>query len=229
MNKGLPQNRCGSPFSVVIDPSSPRCYNSLILQKSEGGMPMLALSQAELTILDWIAAHCRTLWLDVLFPIITSLGDKGLLWIVLALILLAIPSQRSTGVQVALALVFSALLCNLILKNVVDRIRPFELAGIPELLVALPDDSSFPSGHTSASFAVVTALMRDRHFLRWPCLVLAVLIALSRLYLYVHFPTDVAAGALLGILCGWIAVTVWRRRLSPWYEKRRGRMTPDSR
>ena len=176
---------------------------------------MLALSQAELTILNWIASHCHTLWLDTLVPIITSLGNKGILWILLALVLLAVPSQRSTGIQVALALVFSALLCNLILKNVVDRIRPFELAGIPELLVALPDDPSFPSGHTSASFAVVTALMLDRHFLRWPCLVLAVLIALSRLYLYVHFPTDVAAGVLLGILCGWLAVTVWRRWLFP--------------
>ena len=182
---------------------------------------MLALSQAELTVLDWIAAHCHTLWLDSIVPFITSLGNKGILWIVLALVLLVLPSQRSTGSQVALALLFSVLLCNLILKNAVGRIRPFELAGITELLVALPDDTSFPSGHTSASFAAVTALMLDRHFLRWPCLVVSVLIALSRLYLYVHFPTDVAAGALLGILCGCLAVLVWRRLLSPWLEKRK--------
>ena len=190
---------------------------------------MLALSQAELAVLDWIAAHCHTVWLDTLVPFITSLGYKGLLWIVVALILLAIPSQRSTGFQVALALLFSVLLCNLILKNAVGRIRPFELAGITDLLVTLPDDPSFPSGHTSASFAAVTALMLDRHFLRWPCLVIGVLIALSRLYLYVHFPTDVAAGALLGILCGWLAVAVWRHLLSPRLEKRSKRMTPDSR
>ena len=182
---------------------------------------MLALSQAELTVLNWIAAHCHTIWLDAIVPFITSLGDKGLLWIVLALVLLAIPSQRSTGFQVALALIFSLLLCNIILKNAVGRIRPFELAGITELLVSLPDDPSFPSGHTSASFAAATALMLDRHFLRWPCLVVAVLIALSRLYLYVHFPTDVAAGALLGIFCGCLGVLVWRRWLSPWLDKRK--------
>ena len=181
---------------------------------------MLTLSHAELTVLDWIAAHCHTLWLDTLVPIITSLGNKGILWILLALVLLAIPSQRSTGFQVALALLFSLLLCNIILKNAVGRIRPFELAGITELLVSLPGDASFPSGHTSASFAAVTALILDKHFLRWPCLILAVLIALSRLYLYVHFPTDVAAGALLGILCGCLGVAVWRRWLSPWIEKR---------
>ena len=190
---------------------------------------MLALSQAELTVLDWVAAHCHTLWLDTLVPFITSLGYKGILWIVLALVLLAIPSQRSAGFQAALALVFSVLLCNLILKNAVGRIRPFELAGITDLLVALPDDPSFPSGHTSASFAAITALMLDRHFLRWPALVLGILIALSRLYLYVHFPTDVASGALLGILCGWLAVTVWKRWLSPRLEKRSKSLTPDSR
>ena len=69
--------------------------------------------------------------------------------------------------------------------------------------------------------AAVTALILDRHFLRWPCLVLAVLIALSRLYLYVHFPTDVAAGALLGLLCGCLAVTVWKKGIAPQLEKHR--------
>ena len=188
-------------------------------------MPMSALSQAELTVLDWIAAHCHTAWLDFIVPYITSLGHKGILWIILAFALMAIPGHRSVGVQVAIALILSLLLCNLFLKNLVDRIRPFELAGLTELLVPLPDDASFPSGHSSAGFAAAAVLLLNRHVLRWPALVLAALIALSRLYLYVHFPTDVLAGVLLGILCGWLAVTIWQKcfadRVEAWRTRRR--------
>ena len=172
---------------------------------------MLALSRAELTVLDWIALHCHTFWLDAVVPWITRLGDGGILWIILALALLILPKERKVGAQVALALVLDVVLCNLLLKNLVGRIRPFELAGIDQLLVALPDDASFPSGHSAASFAVVTVLFYNKHPLRWPALILAVLIALSRLYLYVHYPTDVLAGVLLGILCGVLAVKIWRK------------------
>ena len=176
---------------------------------------MHALSVAELKILDWITAHLHTPWLDAVFPWITHLGALGLIWIVLAIVLLCIPRQRAYGVQVALALIFSVLLCNVILKNAVGRIRPFELAGITELLVKLPWDDSFPSGHSSAAFAAATVLCLNRHRLRWPVLILAVLIAFSRLYLYVHFPTDVLAGVLVGILCGVLAVVLWRKALRP--------------
>ncbi len=176
---------------------------------------MLELSMAELWILDWIAVHCRTPWLDAIVPWITHLGAVGAIWIGLALVLLCIPGQRPCGVQVALALIFSVIICNLILKNMVDRIRPFELAGITELLVKLPWDASFPSGHSSAGFASATVLLLNKHRLRWPALILAALIALSRLYLYVHFPTDVLAGVLIGILCGFLAAVTWRKLLRP--------------
>lgn len=176
---------------------------------------MYSLSVAELELLDWIAAHCRTPVLDAFFPVITHLGAAGLLWIILAVVLLCVPGQRVYGVQVALALLFSLLICNLILKNAVGRIRPYELAGITELLVDPPWDASFPSGHTSAGIASATVLLLNRHRLRWAALVVAVLIALSRLYLYVHFPTDVLAGALIGILCGVLAAVSWRKLLRP--------------
>ncbi len=172
---------------------------------------MLALSSAELTILDWIALHCHTPWLDAVVPWITRLGDGGILWIILALVLLILPKERLVGAQAALALILHVVLCNLLVKNLVGRIRPFELAGIDQLLVALPDDPSFPSGHSAASFAVVTVLFCNKHPLRWPALIAAVLIALSRLYLYVHYPTDVLAGVLLGTLCGFLAVGLWRK------------------
>lgn len=176
---------------------------------------MHTLSMAELEVLNWIAAHFHAPVLDAIFPWITHLGAAGLIWIVLAVVLLCVPGQRAYGVQVALALLFSLLICNLILKNAVGRIRPYELAGITELLVDPPWDASFPSGHTAAGIASATVLLLNRHRLRWPALVLAVLIALSRLYLYVHFPTDVLAGALIGVLCGVLAAVSWRKLLRP--------------
>lgn len=181
---------------------------------------MHALSVAELEILNWIAAHCHGPVLDVIFPVITHLGALGAVWIVMALVLMCVPGQRSCGAQVALALIFSAIICNLILKNAVGRIRPYELAGITELLVEQPWDASFPSGHTSAGIASATVLLLNRHRLRWPVLILAVLIAFSRLYLYVHFPTDVLAGALIGVLCGVLAVISWRKLVQPWLIQR---------
>lgn len=111
------------------------------------------------------------------------------------------------------------ILCNLILKNLVGRIRPFDWNAAVQLLVARPDDPSFPSGHTSASFAAVAVLMLNRWKGRYPALVLAVLIAFSRLYLYVHFPTDVLGGLVLGTFCGVLAVFLWRKWLT--YQKRK--------
>lgn len=174
------------------------------------------LSMAELGILDWIAAHCQNSLLDAIMPFLTSLGDGGMIWIALGvLILLFHRGQRATGLQVLLALLLSLLVCNLLLKNMVDRIRPCDLNTAVELLIPRPGDPSFPSGHTSASFAAVTVLFLCRWKGRWPALILAALIAFSRLYLYVHFPTDVLGGLAAGVFCGWLAVVLWRKWIAP--------------
>lgn len=177
---------------------------------------MNPLSMAELGILDWIAAHCHNGVLDEVIPFITSLGNAGIFWIALGmLILLFHRGERSTGCQVLLALLFSLVVCNLLLKNFVDRVRPCDLNTAVELLVPRPWDSSFPSGHTSASFAAVMVLILRRWWGRWGALVLAILIAFSRLYLYVHFPTDVLGGLAVGVFCGWLAVAIWKRWIAP--------------
>jgi undecaprenyl-diphosphatase len=176
---------------------------------------MLQLSLAELNILDWIAAHCHTAWLDVLMPLISRLGSGGVVWIVLSLaILLFSKKEKATGAQVILALLLNLVLCNLLLKNLVGRIRPCDLNPLVEMLVARPQDPSFPSGHTASSFAAATVLLRRRWKGRWAALALAILMGLSRLYLYVHFPTDVLAGALLGIFCGMVSTCVWQKWLA---------------
>ena len=173
---------------------------------------MEALSIAELGILDWIAQHCRTAWMDVLMPAITHLGDKGYIWIALGIvILLFCKGERATGAQVLLALILSLVICNMILKNAVDRIRPCDLKPVTDLLIHRPHDPSFPSGHTTASFAAAVVLILNKWKGRWAALVLAVVIAFSRLYLYVHFPTDVLGGVLVGAFCAWLSVTLWRK------------------
>ena len=134
---------------------------------------------------------------------ITSLGNVGAIWIVLAVGLIAIPKTRKSGIIVAAALIIDAALCSGILKNVFCRIRPFDVNTAVQVLITKPRDFSFPSAHTSASFAAATALYlaKERKMFA-TTLVLACLIAFSRMYLYVHYPTDVLGGIAVGAAAG---------------------------
>lgn len=161
------------------------------------------MQMAELAILDWIQAHLRCGFLDAVLPVISRTCDHGELWIILALILLLVRSQRKYGAAMTCGLVLDLISCNLFLKPLVGRIRPFAVNTAVELLTKAPLDASFPSGHTAVSFAAVFALKASGSPLWKPALAVAVVIALSRLYLYVHWPSDVLAGALLGAAVGW--------------------------
>ncbi|MBQ7288797.1 MAG: phosphatase PAP2 family protein [Clostridia bacterium] len=159
----------------------------------------------ELSILDAIARYLQCPFLDWLMPLVTRLGDGGIFWILLAAVLLCFPKTRKTGLSMGLALLIGFLFGNLFLKNVFARIRPYDINTGVELLVERLSDYSFPSGHTLAAFegAVVVAIRNKRWGI--PALVLAGLIAFSRLYLYVHYPSDVLAGALLGTAIAFLA------------------------
>ena len=157
----------------------------------------------EIHILDMIQ-NLRTPIGDVVVPLITRLGDAGIIWIILTVLLLIIPKTRKTGVIMMAALLVDVLLCNVLIKNLVARTRPFDVNTAVQLLVAKPRDYSFPSGHTAASFASVTALY------------LAVLIALSRLYLYVHYPTDIIGGVVFGSLSGYLGY-----KIVEWIQKKK--------
>ena len=104
------------------------------------------------------------------------------------------------------ALIADLIICNVILKPIVARIRPYSINQTVQLLVTPLKDYSFPSGHTAASFTSVSALyFAGRKRMAAGALIVSVLIAFSRMYLYVHYPTDVLGGLIIGLLCGWIA------------------------
>ena len=159
----------------------------------------------EFSILNLIQG-LRTPLFDHIVLFITSLANY--VWYVLIIGFLLNKSTRKLGVILAVAMILQYLVNGGVLKHLFARVRPCNLDSTVELLVKRPKGFSFPSGHSAAAFSAVGVLYGARiKTLFWPVLALAVLIALSRLYLYVHFPTDVLAGALCGFLIGY---GVWR-------------------
>lgn len=156
-------------------------------------------------------------WLDPIVSLYTRLGNAGLLWIALSLAMLCYKPTRRAGALALGAMALGLLATNLTIKPLVERPRPWlDWPIVP--LVAEDDPNSFPSGHTCAAFAAGMAWARALPW-RWgrlAAVVLAVLMGLSRLYVGVHYPSDVLAGALIGALCAW---AVWKTYQV--YEKRR--------
>jgi len=151
------------------------------------------------TILD-LFQSIQSPVLTPLFKLFTLIGEAGAVWIAVGILLLAGRSSRKAGIAVLLSLIFCLLTGNAFLKNVVARPRPCWRAQDIEMLIAIPRDYSFPSGHTMSSFAAAASV--------WGTAALAgaIIIAVSRLYFYVHYPTDILAGAVIGVF---LAMVSW--------------------
>ncbi len=181
----------------------------------------------DLPILDWIQANLQSPLLDWIMPIITLFGDAGIFWIAWAVLLAIFPKTRKIGLGMGFALAMGLLICNVTLKPLVQRIRPYDyqidilgktwndLLVAGKLLVDTPHDFSFPSGHTIASFEAATVLLLNSRKMGIPAMILAVLIAFSRLYLYVHYPTDVIFSLFAGILFAFIGNALARKLPDP--------------
>lgn len=170
-------------------------------------------------VLLWLQEVVRVPWLDAIFSFFTQLGNAGMLWIILSLIMLFFPKTRKAGFWALIAMGFGLLCTNVILKHLIVRPRPWTvLEGLTHLVVE-HDPLSFPSGHTCAAFAAGATWARfcEKWWMKAACLAQAVLMAISRLYVGVHYPTDVLAGAAVGLLCAWLSWAVEQR-----YERRRG-------
>ncbi|MDD3402547.1 MAG: phosphatase PAP2 family protein [Hespellia sp.] len=189
-------------------------------------------------ILLWIQEYMRNDFLTPIWKAITSLGNKGWFWIVLSLVLCIPKKTRVAGITGLLALIIGVLITNVCLKNVVARIRPYEAVDGLQRLIRRQKDFSFPSGHSCASFAAAAAYYRtlpgalagngkedrkhcekaDRYEMRGKicgiaALALAALIAFSRLYVGVHYPSDVLAGILIGCFSAWAANRIVQLKL----------------
>ncbi|MGN0510734.1 MAG: phosphatase PAP2 family protein [Lachnospiraceae bacterium] len=175
---------------------------------------MSALLSLDGNLLLWIQNHLRADAMNGFWTFITSLGNGGWVWIVLGILLLFFPKTRKLGILTLLSMLIGFLITNICLKNLVARPRPY--TQIPDLtiLVKEPHDWSFPSGHTTASFAFAFAFYFGLEHKKYsiPVFVLAALIAFSRLYVGVHYPTDVLGGLLTGTLCAFLAWNIYNRR-----------------
>ena len=155
--------------------------------------------------------------LDAIMIFITHLGDDGIFWIALGVILCIFKKTRKYGVLVLLGLGIASCINNLVLKQIFERPRPFNFDGwpsdfvFPNPLIEKPHSFSFPSGHTSSSLGAATPLLiKANKKLGIPMFILALLVGFSRVYIHVHYPTDVIVGTLVGIVGGILAVVAFK-------------------
>ena len=186
---------------------------------------MEAFLQFEGNILLWIQNYLRSDFLDPIVKFITHSGDHGYLWIALLVILFCIPKTRKAAVIGAVTLILTFIVTNLWLKPMIGRTRPYEVIEGLTRIIGKQSDRSFPSGHTANSMAVGVSLWlvsrkyeiigdKKLYFPKWAgwiVLILSILIGLSRLYVGVHYPTDVLGGAFIAVIDTYIVYNLYKK------------------
>ena len=163
----------------------------------------------DLPILDWIQNTLQSDFMDKFMPFITLFGEGGIFWIALSILLILFPKTRKIGLGMGFAMALGLLVCNVTLKPLIARPRPYdfqlsEFGRVIPLLIEAQHDFSFPSGHTIACFEASVVLLKNNKWMGVPAFILAILVSFSRMYLYVHYPTDVIVSVILGTLFAFI-------------------------
>lgn len=163
----------------------------------------------DVRIISYVQAHCHNRFTDFIFPLLSRIGNAGAVWLTIAIIL---GYNRRTRCF-ALMLFFSLALAHVIsqiLKPIIGRPRPFVVHPGVSLLIHTPGGYSCPSGHSASSFAAATVIWLFNSRFGAAALILAILIAFSRVFLFVHYPSDTIAGSLLGVLCAFIVIYLYK-------------------
>lgn len=169
-------------------------------------------------ILLYIQENIKNDFFDFLMPIISFLSNSGWIWILSAVLLCISKKTRKYGFALALGAFLCFIFGNVLLKPLIARVRPYDAYSNFELIINKLHDFSFPSGHTYSAFCGATILLYVNKKLGYAALVLAILTAFSRIYLFVHYPSDVLAGMIMGVSIALFSVfciehlTIYRKR-----------------
>lgn len=169
----------------------------------------------EIDFLKYVIDNIHNDTMTFIMSVITSLGNYGFIWILIAALLLVFRKTRKTGITMSVSLALVFVIVNVIIKPLIDRARPFEVSShiLNSIIIDLPSDGSFPSGHTATAFAAATAVFCRNRKYGAVMLVMAFLMGISRLYFAVHFPTDVIAGFIIGVAVGVFSYKISSKKL----------------
>lgn len=179
---------------------------------------MEMIQQLDFSILNFIQDTFVSDFMNTLMIIITNLG-AGVIWIIGAIVLICIRKYRFYGIAVLSALLLTILLTECCIKLLVMRERPYLLVEGFQLIVSEPSGTSFPSSHTATSFAGAIPFFMVKKRFGFIALFYALLVGFSRLYLYVHFPSDVLCGSLIGSVIGLGVAILFKHIFRKYHEK----------
>jgi undecaprenyl-diphosphatase len=172
------------------------------------------LKNIDIKMLNLLNKKLRHALLDKTMPLITALGNGGLVWFLISIYFISNESYKIQGYMIIASLIVTTIVGEGIIKHIIKRTRPFVNMIESKLLITKPITYSFPSGHTASSFAAAGIFISMDNKLSILIIILASLIAFSRIYLNVHYPTDVVTGIILGLLCSRLVVVIFQSEIA---------------